>query len=555
VGADLAVTARPIMVTADGQSRVYGDANPTLTYGIGGRGLANSDTLSGGLTTGAAATSGVGSYGITQGSLAASSNYALTYVGADLAITARPITVTADAQSRVYGDANPTLTYGIGGRGLANSDTLSGSLTTGATTATGVGSYGITQGSLAASSNYALTYVGANLSVAARAIAVVADAQSRTVGAANPTLTYSVGARGLVNGDTLAGSLATVATQASTVGTYAITQGTLVNALNPNYAVSYTGADLAVVAAAPPPAAPEAQTTPPFIVAPPNVPQPNASTISFQVDQSGTGSITPLTVAPGRIASGPNQPTQTTEASPTPQQTAATQSADDDIVTGSTGPQAIKSGDGYIYRPLSQYDAAQYTGNTLPGYEGQAGEATIVAMLLRGAQGSNDTPKIDQLFEPGKGLQWKGVNWENPLADKVGFSDGAGRAGAPGESFPIQAGTTDLAALLGKGVVIFVAASKEPNAASFALLGIAISAQGVVANDPSTGQQVLLGYDAQTKTLGAVTSVRDAKTGTWIKLADVKPADGGLSQAQLDQFARLSVDRFAAVDIPASGAR
>jgi filamentous hemagglutinin family protein len=548
VGADLAITARPITVTANGQSRVYGDANPTLTYGIGGRGLVNNDSLSGGLTTGATTTSGVGVYGIAQGSLAASSNYALSYVGADLAITARPITVTADGQSRVYGDANPTLTYGIGGRGLVNGDSLSGGLSTGATTTTGVGSYGIAQGGLAASSNYALTYVGANLSVAARPIAVVADAQSRTVGAANPTLTYSVGARGLVNGDTLAGSLATVATPASAAGTYAITQGTLVNALNPNYAITYTGADLAVVAAALPPATPEAQTTSPFIVAPPNAPQPNASTISFQVDQSGTGSITPLTATPGRVANAPSP------ASP-PTQTAANQNADDDIVTGSIGPQAIKSADGFIYPPLSQYDAAQYTGNKLPGYEGQAGEATIAAMLLRGTQRSSDTPKIDQLFEPGKGLQWKGVNWENPVAEKVGFSDGADRAGAPGESFPIQAGTTDLAALLGKGVLILTASAKEPTTASFSLLGIAISAQGVVANDPSTGQQVLLGYDAQTKTLGAVTSVRDAKTGTWTRLADVKPADGGLSQAQLDQFAQLSVDRFAAVDIRTSGAR
>src|SRR6185295_3848690 len=109
---------------------------------------------------------------ITQGSLA-NSNYALTYAGANLAVTARPITVTADAQRRVYGNANPALTYAIGGSGLVNNDTLSGSLATTATTASGVGSYGITQGSLA-NSNYALTYTGANLAVTARAITVTA---------------------------------------------------------------------------------------------------------------------------------------------------------------------------------------------------------------------------------------------------------------------------------------------------------------------------------------------------------------------------------------------
>ena len=59
-----------------------------------------------------------------RGNLAANSNYALTYAAANLTITARPITVTADAQSRVYGDANPVLSYTIGGSGLVNGDEL-----------------------------------------------------------------------------------------------------------------------------------------------------------------------------------------------------------------------------------------------------------------------------------------------------------------------------------------------------------------------------------------------------------------------------------------------
>ena len=50
-------------------------------------------------------------YAITEGTVALTSNYALTYVGAGLEITARPITVTADAKSKVYGDADPALTY------------------------------------------------------------------------------------------------------------------------------------------------------------------------------------------------------------------------------------------------------------------------------------------------------------------------------------------------------------------------------------------------------------------------------------------------------------
>ena len=54
--------------------------------------------------------------------------------------------MTADAQSRAYGDANPALTYQVGGSGLVNGDTLSGALATSATTASNVGIYGIDAG-------------------------------------------------------------------------------------------------------------------------------------------------------------------------------------------------------------------------------------------------------------------------------------------------------------------------------------------------------------------------------------------------------------------------
>ena len=242
--ADLTVTQRAITVTADAKSRAYGDVNPALTYQVGGAGLVNGDTLSGALATSATTSSNVGVYGITQGTLAASGNYALNYTSANLTVTQRAITVTADAKSRAYGDVNPALTYQVGGAGLVNGDTLSGALATSATTLSNVGVYGITQGTLAASGNYALNYTSTNLTVTQRAITVTADAKSRAYGDANPALTYQVGGSGLVNGDTLSGALATSATTASNVGIYGISQGTL--AASGNYALNYTSANLTV---------------------------------------------------------------------------------------------------------------------------------------------------------------------------------------------------------------------------------------------------------------------------------------------------------------------
>ncbi|MFX6899539.1 MBG domain-containing protein, partial [Acinetobacter baumannii] len=90
-----------------------GDANPALIYGLTSGSLVNGDTLSGSLATSANGTSGVGDYAITLGSVAASANYAITYVGANLTVTPRAITVTANAAGRTYGDANPAFTYGV----------------------------------------------------------------------------------------------------------------------------------------------------------------------------------------------------------------------------------------------------------------------------------------------------------------------------------------------------------------------------------------------------------------------------------------------------------
>ena len=92
-----------------------------------------SDSFIGALSR--AAGENVGSYAITQGTLAINdgnggNNYKLTFVGANLEITARPITITADPQSKVYGDADPALTYRSRAARSRFSDTFTGALST-----------------------------------------------------------------------------------------------------------------------------------------------------------------------------------------------------------------------------------------------------------------------------------------------------------------------------------------------------------------------------------------------------------------------------------------
>jgi len=244
VGNNVTIGTRSITVTADPKSMTYGNSTPSLTYAVGGLGLVNGDALTGALATTASSTTNIGTYGITQGTVAASSNYAVTYVGNNVTVGTRAITVTADPKSMTYGNSTPSLTYAVGGLGLVNSDTLSGALATTANSTSNIGTYGITQGTVAASSNYAVTYVGNNVTVGTRAITVTADPKSMTYGNSTPSLTYAVGGLGLVNSDTLSGALATTAASTSNIGAYGITQGTL--AASANYALTYVGDNVTI---------------------------------------------------------------------------------------------------------------------------------------------------------------------------------------------------------------------------------------------------------------------------------------------------------------------
>ena len=235
-GTTFAVTQRPITVTANaGQSKVYGNADPVFAYAIGGLGLAFSDTLSGALAR--TAGENVGSYAIGQGTIAASSNYTLTFTpGTTFAVTPRPITVTADAgQSKVYGNTDPAFAYTIGGMGMAFSDALSGALTR--ATGEDVGSYAIGQGTIAASSNYALTFTpGTTFAVTPRPITVTADTgQSKVYGNADPVFTYHISSGTLVGSEAFSGVLDRVSGE--NVGTYGIGAGSL--ALSANYTLSF----------------------------------------------------------------------------------------------------------------------------------------------------------------------------------------------------------------------------------------------------------------------------------------------------------------------------
>jgi hypothetical protein len=80
------------------------------------------------------------------------------------------------------------------------------------------------------------------LTINRKAVVVIANGRVKVKGSADPALTYS--ASGLVGTDTLSGGLARNAGE--TPGIYTITQGTVTDANNPNYAITFTSANFVI---------------------------------------------------------------------------------------------------------------------------------------------------------------------------------------------------------------------------------------------------------------------------------------------------------------------
>lgn len=235
------VTPRPITVTADALTKIYGQPDPVLTYHITSGSLAGSDTFTGVLTRDAGENQGT--YSIRQGTLKLNSNYVITFITSYLTIDRRPITVSADWKTKVYGDPDPALTYHISSGSLVSGDNFSGSLTRNAGEA--VGSYPVTQGSLALGSNYNLTFAGANLVITKRLITVTANVSTKVYGE-NDVLTFRITAGSLAGGDSFIGAL--TRDPGENIGTYIVRQGTL--SLGNNYSLSFIGAELTIYPAA-----------------------------------------------------------------------------------------------------------------------------------------------------------------------------------------------------------------------------------------------------------------------------------------------------------------
>ena len=249
----LTVNKKTVTVTWGTKSWTYDASSHRPTATIGGTAYSESVSVS---TYGGDTQVNVGaSYPVSVTAISDSSNYQLPTDGSaatTFSITAATLTVKADDKSVTYGAAVPSYTSTITGyKGSDTASVITGNVTYSCSYAqySAVNTYTITPVVTGLSAtNYTFSASSGTLTVSAKAATVTADNKTITYGAAKPTFTYSTS--GLVNSDTLSGTISYACAYTQTQGNansvakdYSITPSGLSNG---NYTITFTAGTLTV---------------------------------------------------------------------------------------------------------------------------------------------------------------------------------------------------------------------------------------------------------------------------------------------------------------------
>ncbi len=174
----LTIARATATVKAEAQSKVYGTEDPELTVEI--TGLQNGDEESV-ITYAVTREEGddVGEYIITPSGEAVQGNYNVVYETSKLTITPASVTVTANANEKVYGSADPTLTAEIEGLMPGESEELIAYTLT-RVEGEGVSDYAITVAGKETQGNYRVSYVPGTFTITRRAVTVTVTGHSAT---------------------------------------------------------------------------------------------------------------------------------------------------------------------------------------------------------------------------------------------------------------------------------------------------------------------------------------------------------------------------------------
>lgn len=245
----LTVNKRAVSITADAKAITYGDDAPQLTAVV--EGLADGDTfesLNVTLLSSYQKGMNAGAYTISLNTDNLSCNYRASYQSADITVSKKAVTLSADSNTVAYGNDAPNFTFTAEGlvlnQSIAVLGEISGLCAYDKNTAQAGEEYDITVDG-AQSVNYEITYIKGILTVTKQSVTVTANGVSLVYGDELPALTSQVS--GLVLGHSLesAGAVLSVGYQkGSDIGSYDISLDT--ENANTNYIFNYTAAQVQV---------------------------------------------------------------------------------------------------------------------------------------------------------------------------------------------------------------------------------------------------------------------------------------------------------------------
>jgi hypothetical protein len=247
ISSDLVINPLSVTLTADEKVKNYGDLDPELTYTslpTEGSSLPNGEVIS--FTGSISRENGesAGSYLVLQNTLE-NSNYTINFIGAELKILKKSLIITADSKEKVYGEANPLLTFSYDG--LANQDEAISSepiVSTTATQLSDVGTYPISL-SGAFDANYDISLVSGTLTITPKDLTISVNNQSKYFGQNDPEFTVSFD--GFVDNqtiDNLLGTLVISRLEGEELGSYSIEASGLSSI---NYSVKFMPGTLTIL--------------------------------------------------------------------------------------------------------------------------------------------------------------------------------------------------------------------------------------------------------------------------------------------------------------------
>ncbi|MFH0876881.1 MAG: MBG domain-containing protein [Candidatus Omnitrophota bacterium] len=258
--ANFSITPASLAITADNQTKTYGNLFIFAGTEFTTSGLKNADTVTGVTlnSTGAAATASVAgsTYAVTPSNAvgAGLGNYTITYNNGALTVTPRALDITANDQTKTYGNLFTFAGTEFTTSGLKNADTVTGvtlNSTGAAATASVAGSaYSIVPSAAVGSGlgNYTITYNNGTLTINPASLTITADDDGKVYGD-----TYAfAGTEFTVNGLKNADSVTSVtlnsagAPAGAGIGTYDIVPSAAVGSGLGNYSISYVNGTLTV---------------------------------------------------------------------------------------------------------------------------------------------------------------------------------------------------------------------------------------------------------------------------------------------------------------------